>query len=112
MRVIDKQIWSAVETMGIGDERKLSERDRVWKEKDGTALVLLHATKIAIITDKELQLRCGGWQSHTTVSRLNGLLQSAGTGCRIYTKHGNLMVVNRKGEENKFEDDMKFERSW
>ena len=112
MREIDKQIWSAANTMKLNSERKLSERDRVWKQSDGTAMIFLWATKIAMITDKELQIRTGGWQSRTTISRLNGLLQSAGTGCRIYSKRGSLTVVDRKGEEKKFEDDMKFERSW
>ena len=40
---------------------------------DGVSLVYLHGNKIAMVDDNSLTIFDGGWQTHTTKSRLNAL---------------------------------------
>lgn len=46
--------------------------------EDGVANVFLHGNKIAEIDDDSVTLFDGGWQSNTTKSRLNAILQEHG----------------------------------
>lgn len=62
-----------------------SEKD--WKldntevhNHDGVSFVFLHGNCIAQIGDTWMRLFDGGWQSNTTKSRLNALLQAHGIG--------------------------------
>ena len=55
---------------------------------DGVSHVFLHGNKIAEIGDSEITLMDGGWQSNTTKSRLNAILQVHGLdGERIFQKN-------------------------
>ena len=45
---------------------------------DGVSSVYLHGNLIAEVTDEAMKLYDGGWQSNTTKSRLNALLQCFG----------------------------------
>jgi len=47
-------------------------------QADGIAVVLLHGNKIAEVGDNFIRLFDGGWQSNTTKSRLNAILQAHG----------------------------------
>ena len=47
-------------------------------QADGIAVVLLHGNKIAEVGDNFVRLFDGGWQSNTTKSRLNAILQVHG----------------------------------
>ena len=42
---------------------------------DGVSTVYLHGNKIALIDDDSMTIFDGGWQSHTTKSRLNALCE-------------------------------------
>ena len=42
---------------------------------DGVSTVYLHGNKIALIDDNSMTIFDGGWQSHTTKSRLNALCE-------------------------------------
>jgi hypothetical protein len=54
---------------------------------DGVSEVLLHGNKIAEVGDTFLRLFDGGWQSNTTKSRLNAILQAHGAGGeRVFQK--------------------------
>lgn len=54
---------------------------------DGISVVLLHGNKIAEVGDTFLRLFDGGWQSNTTKSRLNAILQAHGrSGERVFQK--------------------------
>lgn len=48
------------------------------EHEDGLAKVFLHGNKIAEIGDNFIRLFDGGWQSNTTKSRLNAILQEHG----------------------------------
>ena len=65
--------------------------------------VLLHGNKIATIGDTFIQIFDGGWQSNTTKSRLNAILQEHGAG--IFQKNFE-WFVNDKGKEVPFESGM------
>jgi hypothetical protein len=45
-----------------------------FNEETGESIVRLHGNKIAVIGDDFLQIFDGGWQSNTTKSRLNALI--------------------------------------
>ena len=46
-----------------------------YNEENGVSIVRLHGNKIAEIGDDYLQIFDGGWQSNTTKSRLNALIE-------------------------------------
>jgi len=45
-----------------------------YNEETGESIVRLHGNKIAVIGENFLQVFDGGWQSNTTKSRLNALI--------------------------------------
>ena len=45
-----------------------------YNEENGVSIVRLHGNKIAEVGDDYLQIFDGGWQSNTTKSRLNALI--------------------------------------
>jgi hypothetical protein len=75
MRKIEQQMNTAI------------NREIDWKSAntevtniDGVSYVYLHGNKIAEVGDTWMQLFDGGWQSNTTKSRLNALLNGHGVG--------------------------------
>ena len=44
-----------------------------FNEETGESIVRLHGNKIAVVSDNDMTIFDGGWQSHTTKSRLNAL---------------------------------------
>ena len=72
---------------------------------DGVSYVYLHGNKIAEVGDNFIRLFDGGWQSNTTKSRLNAILQVHGLPgesvfqkaytwfTKLYTSNGQLTVV-------------------
>lgn len=53
-----------------------------FNEESGTSVVLLHGNKIAEITDDSMTIFDGGYQSNTTKSRLNALINEF---CNAFT---------------------------
>ena len=55
---------------------------------NGVAIVWLHGNKIAEIGEGWIKLMDGGWQSNTTKSRLNAILEEHGLpGERVFQKN-------------------------
>jgi hypothetical protein len=65
---------------------------------DGISVVLLHGNKIAEVGDTFIRLFDGGWQTVTTKSRLNAILQVHGVdGEGIFQKKGEWFVRTVEG---------------
>ena len=99
MRVIEQRMNAAI----------LGQRD--WKSGNtmvvslnGVSHVFLHGNKIAEVGDNFIVLMDGGWQSNTTKSRLNAILQVHGCpGERVFQEKFEWFVSmkNAKGEDLK-----------
>ena len=80
-----------VETMmnvAIQAGKPLSRQNTVVQHEDGVAYVYLHGNKICEIGEDWLKLYDGGWQSNTTKSRLNAILEQFGVDNeRVYAKN-------------------------
>ena len=73
MRKIESQMNAAVRA------RKAFSKQNTMVAMDGDAAkVYLHGNHIATITDDGLQIFDGGWQTNTTKSRLNALIEEFG----------------------------------
>ena len=93
MRVIESQMNQAI----------TQERD--WKKDntkviniEGVSFVYLYNNLIAMIGDTWLELFDGGYQSNTTKSRLNAILQTHGNGEYVYQKNFNWFVSTINGD--------------
>lgn len=108
MRTIEREICNVIESGKDGCDRRVSERDRVWKT-EGSTLVFLHNTKIVQIAEGKMQLFARGWRSATTKSRLNAMLRNFAPQWRIVQKNFDWKVYNSKtGEVKEFEDGIEF----
>ncbi len=71
MRKIEKQMNDAI----ANNKDWQSDNTSVhYNEENGVSVVRLHGNKIAEVGDNYLQIFDGGWQSVTTKSRLNALI--------------------------------------
>ena len=71
MRKIEKQMCAAVQS----NKNWQSGNTAVYFDPEtGVSIVRLHGNKIAVIGDDFLQIFDGGWQTTTTKSRLNALI--------------------------------------
>ena len=83
MRKIETQMNQAIH----GDKNWHSSNTMV-THINGVAFVHLHGNLIAEVGDDWMKLYDGGWQSNTTKSRLNAILQEFGmTGERVFAKN-------------------------
>ena len=71
MRKIEQQMNEAVANNKTWQSANTSVH---YNEENGVSVVRLHGNKIAEIGDDYLQIFDGGWQSNTTKSRLNALI--------------------------------------
>ena len=46
-----------------------------WVTEKSAAIVYLHGNKIAVVDEENVQIFDGGWQSNTTKSRLNAIIE-------------------------------------
>ena len=74
MRNIERQMIAAIKN----NQDWKSANTEVISQQDGVSFVYLHGNKIAEVGDDFLKLFDGGYQSHTTKSRLNALLSEFG----------------------------------
>jgi len=59
-----------------------------FNEEDSVSVVRLHGNKIAEVGDTFIRLFDGGWQTNTTKSRLNAILQEHGeSGDKVFQKN-------------------------
>ena len=70
MRKIEKQMCSAIHH---NQNWKSGNTSVHFSEEYGTSTVYLHDNLIAIVSDTDVEIFDGGWQSNTTKSRLNAL---------------------------------------
>jgi len=67
---------------------------------DGVSFVFLHGNKIAEVGDNFLRLFDGGWQTTTTKSRLNAILQEHGLpGECVFQKNWTWFLRSKWGTE-------------
>tara|TARA_B100002019_G_scaffold221283_1_gene194106 strand:+ start:880 stop:1212 length:333 start_codon:yes stop_codon:yes gene_type:complete len=66
-------------------------------------IVKLHGNHIATVTNDDLILFDGGWQSNTTKSRLNALCYEFAYGASVFQKNWD-WFVNNKGTKSDFVD--------
>jgi hypothetical protein len=92
MRVIESQMNAA-----ITNERDWKNSNTKVVNVDGVSEVFLHNNLIARVADTWLEIFDGGWQSNTTKSRLNAILQVHGTGERIFQKNWNWFISTSEG---------------
>ena len=71
MRKIEQQMNEAVANNKNWQSANTSVH---FNEENGESIVRLHGNKIAVIGDNYLQIFDGGWQTNTTKSRLNALI--------------------------------------
>jgi len=71
MRKIEKQMCQAIQS---NIDWKSANTSVHFDPESGVSVVRLHGNKIAEIGDDYLQIFDGGWQSNTTKSRLNALI--------------------------------------
>jgi len=72
MRKIEQQMCAAVQN---NINWKSGNTSVHFSEEYGTSAVYLHNNLIAIVSDNDMEIFDGGWQSVTTKSRLNALCQ-------------------------------------
>ena len=63
-----------------------SANTAVTVDSEGDANIFLHGNHIATVTQNSILLFDGGWQSVTTKSRLNALLDEFSYGARVFQK--------------------------
>ena len=95
MRKIEQQMNHA-----IRQGRNFSSSNTQVKHYGSDTFVYLHGNHIATVTRNSIILFDGGWQSNTTKSRLNALLDEFSYGMRVFQKNWEWFV----GYKNVSED--------
>ena len=70
MRKIESQMCAAVQS---NKDWKSGNTEVTIDKETNTSAVYLHGNLIATVTDNDMTIYDGGWQSNTTKSRLNAL---------------------------------------
>jgi ribose 5-phosphate isomerase len=71
MRKIESQMIAAINSSKNWQSANTSVH---FNEESNTSIVRLHGNKIAEVTDDSMTIFDGGWQTNTTKSRLNALI--------------------------------------
>ena len=95
MRKIEQQMNNAISTNANWQSGNTSVH---FEEETGVSVVRLHGNKIAEVGDTFIRLFDGGWQTNTTKSRLNAILEAHGDeGDRVFQKNFDWFVnINTK----------------
>ena len=83
MRKIERQMNSAIRS----GRNFSSSNTAVRHGFEGEADVYLHGNHIATVKSNSIIIKDGGWQSNTTKSRLNALLDEFSYGMRVFQKN-------------------------
>ena len=73
MRKIESQMCAAVQS---NKDWKSGNTSVHFDSETGVSVVRLHGNKIAEVSDNDMTIFDGGWQSNTTKSRLNSLINA------------------------------------
>ena len=86
MRKIERQMLQAINTPGL--DMTVSNTKVRWSDDQSRTDVYLHDNLIATIRwdSQDMWIGDAGWQTTTTKSRLNALLQGLGNRARIWQK--------------------------
>ena len=91
MRKIESQMNSAIRSRSSFSSANTS----VVIDDNNAAWVYLHGNHIATIDNDNVTLFDGGWQSNTTKSRLNAILQEFAYGVGVFQKQWEWFVCNQ-----------------
>ena len=91
MRKIESQMNSAIRSRYSFSSANTS----VVIDDNNAAYVYLHGNHIATIDNDNVTLFDGGWQSNTTKSRLNAILQEFAYGVGVFQKQWEWFVCNQ-----------------
>ena len=91
MRKIETQMNSAIRSRSSFSSANTS----VVIDDNNAAYVYLHGNHIATIDNDNVTLFDGGWQSNTTKSRLNAILQEFAYGVGVFQKQWEWFVCNQ-----------------
>ena len=95
MRKIETQMNRAIRT----GKNFSSSNTQVSHDSEG-ANVYLHGNHIATVKANSIILKDGGWQSNTTKSRLNALLDEFSYGMRVFQKNWEWFVSYKNVSED------------
>lgn len=87
----------------IRNDRNWHGSNTTVTHEDGVAQVLLHGNLIAQVGEDWMKLYDGGWQSKTTKSRLNAILEAFGLpGERVFQKNWEWRLQMKDGSSIPF----------
>ena len=95
MRKIEQQMNDA-----IRQGRNFSSSNTQVKHDGDETFVFLHGNHIATVRHHSILLFDGGWQSNTTKSRLNALLDEFSYGMRVFQKNWEWFVGYKNVKED------------
>ena len=95
MRKIESQMCAAVQKNIDWQSANTSVH---FNEETGTSVVRLHGNKIAEVTDNDMTIFDGGWQTTTTKSRLNALINEFCNGVTdgVFQKNYQWFIMDNK----------------
>ena len=105
MRKIEKQMNFAISNKG--DFRK-DNTEVVYNSNTNCSSVYLHGHQIATLdhVNQALKLSSCGYQTNTTKSRLNAILQEIDYGCRVFQKNWDWYFKSNNNQTVDFWDGM------
>tara|TARA_B100001057_G_scaffold500262_1_gene614366 strand:- start:1841 stop:2158 length:318 start_codon:yes stop_codon:yes gene_type:complete len=95
MRKIERQMNSAVR-----NRSNFSSSNTMVQSDETGSMIYLHGNHIATVKDNSIVLFDGGWQSNTTKSRLNALLDEFSYGMRVFQKQFEWFVGYKNVKED------------
>ena len=96
MRKIERQMNQAIRSGNNFSSSNTAVRHGFDNEAD----VYLHGNHIATVKDHSIIIKDGGWQSNTTKSRLNALLDEFSYGMRVFQKNYEWFVSYKNVKED------------
>ena len=102
MRKIERQMNFAISNKG--DFRK-DNTEVVYKSNTNCSSIYLHGHQIATYEHnlKAVKLSSCGWQTNTTKSRLNAILDEVKYGCKVFQKNFNWFVSYNEDTKDFFD---------
>ena len=97
MRKIEQQMCDAVQS---NKDWKCKNTSVHFDPETGVSIVRLHGNKIAEVSDNDMTIFDGGWQTTTTKSRLNALLDEFSYGMRVFQKNWEWFVSYKNVSED------------
>ena len=92
MRKIEKQMCAAVQSNKNWQSGNTSVH---FDPETGVSIVRLHGNKIAEVSDNDMTIFDGGWQTVTTKSRLNALCDEFAPCMGVFQKNWDWFVSDR-----------------